>query len=108
MPDPAADCQGGEHDGQVCLDGVAFAVVDGAGLAGRFGHLEGALDLEEAVAGADREVRGDGCAVWARLQATTRCRERRDPAAQHHAVQLPIPSRQRYTRQPARLRHPNR
>jgi hypothetical protein len=27
--DPAADCQSGEHDGQVCFDRVSGAVVDG-------------------------------------------------------------------------------
>jgi len=30
--DPVADGHGGEHDGQVGVDGLAFVVVDGPGL----------------------------------------------------------------------------
>ena len=63
--DPAADGQGGEHDGQVGFDGVAFAVVDGPGLQVALGHPERLLDLEQLVVGADHELRGDGGAVGA-------------------------------------------
>jgi hypothetical protein len=38
--DPAADRERGEHDGQVCFDGVPGAVVDGPGLQVGFGLPE--------------------------------------------------------------------
>ena len=63
--DPAADGEGGEHDRQVGLDGVALAVVDRPGLQVGLRHAEALLDLEEPVVGADHEVRGDRRAVRA-------------------------------------------
>ena len=38
--DPPADGEGGEDDGEVGLDGVALAVVDGPGLQVAFRHAE--------------------------------------------------------------------
>ena len=63
--DPAADGEGGEHDGQVGLDGVALAVVDGPGLQVALGHAEAFLDPHRAVVGADDELGGDRGAVRA-------------------------------------------
>src|ERR1700722_19901917 len=54
--DPAADGQGGEDDGEMGFDGVAFAVVDGPGLEVVLGHAERFLDLPELVVGADHEL----------------------------------------------------
>ena len=41
--DPAADGQGGEHDGQVSVDGLAFAVAGRPGLQVVLGHAEAFL-----------------------------------------------------------------
>jgi hypothetical protein len=56
--DPVADGQGGEHDGHVGVDGVAGAVVDGAGGQVVLGHPERLLDAPQLVVGADGEVSG--------------------------------------------------
>src|SRR5262250_800223 len=61
--DPAADGEGGEHDVQVGVDGVALAVVDGPGLQVRLRHSEAFLDVPQLVAGADHVVGGDRLAV---------------------------------------------
>ena len=66
--DSAADREGGEHDGQVGVDGVALVVVDGPGLQVVLGHPEGLLDLEQLVVGADHELGGDRRAVRASSQ----------------------------------------
>src|SRR5262245_19698651 len=55
--DVVADCQGGEHDGQVSVDGFPFVVVDGPGLQVVLGHPEALLDAPELVVGADDELR---------------------------------------------------
>jgi RHS repeat-associated protein len=64
--DPAADGEGGEHDGQVGLDRFALTVVDRAGLQVVFGHSERFFNLEQPVVGVDHELRGDRGAVRAR------------------------------------------
>ena len=69
--DPAADGQGGEHDGQVGFDGVALVVVDRPGLQVVLGHAERLLDLEQPVVGADHELRGDRGAVGAGRRLVT-------------------------------------
>jgi hypothetical protein len=69
--DPAADGQGGEHDGQVRLDRVAQVVVDRSGSQVVFRHSERLLDLDQPVVGADDELRGDRAAVGAGGQGGT-------------------------------------
>jgi hypothetical protein len=56
--DPVADGRGGEHDRQVGVDGLAFVVVDRAGLQVVFGHAESLLDAPQLVIGVDDELRG--------------------------------------------------
>ena len=56
--DPVADGQGGEHDAQVGLDGVAGVVVDRAGLQVVLGHPEALLDAPQLVVGVDDELGG--------------------------------------------------
>ena len=72
--DPAANGEGGEDDGEVCLDGVALAMVDRPGLQVVLGHAEALLDLEEPVVGADDEIRGDGVPSGTRHCPPTRRR----------------------------------
>ena len=55
---PVADRQGGEHDRQVRVDGVAGAVINRAGLQIVLGHPEALLDTPELVVGADDEIGG--------------------------------------------------
>jgi hypothetical protein len=62
--DEAGDGEGGEHDGQVGVDGLALAVVDGPGPQVVLGHPEAFLDSPQLVAGADHEVRGDRFPIW--------------------------------------------
>jgi len=50
--------QGGEHDGQVCLDGVFGVVEDRAGGQVGFGHVEAFLDLEQSLVGTDHKLGG--------------------------------------------------
>src|SRR5699024_2513926 len=45
--------QCGEHDGQVCLDGIALAVEHRPGRQVGLGHPERLLDVPEVVVGAD-------------------------------------------------------
>ena len=54
--DDAGHGQGGEHDGQVRVDGLAGAVIDRPGGEVGLGHAEALLDLEESVVGADDEL----------------------------------------------------
>jgi hypothetical protein len=61
--DPAADRQGGEHDGQVGFDRVAQVVVNRAGLQVVLRHAERLLDVPELVVAADHELGGHGRAV---------------------------------------------
>jgi hypothetical protein len=54
------DGQGGEHDGQVSVDGLAFVVVDRSGLQVVFGHAEALLNAPQLVIGVDHELWGHG------------------------------------------------
>jgi hypothetical protein len=55
--DPVGDGQGGEHDGEVGVDGFAFVVIDRPGSQVVFGHPVCVLDAPQLVVGADHPGR---------------------------------------------------
>jgi hypothetical protein len=61
--DPVRYGYGGEHNGQVRVDGFAFVVVDRSGLQVVLGHPEGLLDTPQLVIRVDDELRADASEV---------------------------------------------
>jgi hypothetical protein len=72
--EPSADREGGEHDGEVGFDGVAFVVVDGPGSQVGLGHAEALLDLPQLVVGAHHvlAVAASRFVTWPFSQARAR------------------------------------